>query len=88
MYILEPVRLVQKEGQPFRRERLGFIFQDCNLLDTLTAFENIALALTIRRTPVGEIEERVAETARWTPSRPACCWTGLRPSTGNGRLRS
>ena len=32
----------------FRRERLGFVFQDCNLLDTLTAFENIALALTIR----------------------------------------
>ena len=29
----------------FRRERLGFVFQDCNLLDTLTAFENIALAL-------------------------------------------
>ncbi len=32
----------------FRLERLGFVFQDCNLLDTLTAFENIALALTIR----------------------------------------
>ena len=31
----------------FRRERLGFIFQDCNLLDTLTGFENIALSLTI-----------------------------------------
>ena len=40
----------------FRRERLGFVFQDCNLLDTLTAFENIALALTIRGTPAGEIE--------------------------------
>ena len=48
----------------FRRERLGFIFQDCNLLDTLTAFENIALALTILRTPAGEIEPRVKETAR------------------------
>ena len=47
----------------FRRERLGFIFQDCNLLDTLTAFENIALALTIRKTPAGEIEGRVRETA-------------------------
>ena len=35
----------------FRRERLGFVFQDCNLLDTLTAFENIALALTILKTP-------------------------------------
>ena len=47
----------------FRRERLGFVFQDCNLLDTLTAFENIALALTIRKTPAGEIEGRVRETA-------------------------
>ena len=43
--------------------RLGFVFQDCNLLDTLTAFENIALALTIRGTPAGEIEGRVKETA-------------------------
>ena len=48
----------------FRRERLGFVFQDCNLLDTLTAFENIALALTILKTPVKEIEPRVKETAR------------------------
>ena len=47
----------------FRRERLGFVFQDCNLLVTLTAFENIALALTIRGTPAGEIEGRVKETA-------------------------
>ena len=48
----------------FRRERLGFIFQDCNLLDTLTAFENIALALTIQGVPAGEIEGRVRECAR------------------------
>ena len=33
----------------FRREELGFIFQDFNLLDTLTAYENIAIALTIRK---------------------------------------
>ena len=52
-----------RELARFRRERLGFIFQDCNLLDTLTAFENIALALTIRKTPAGEIEGRVRETA-------------------------
>ena len=32
----------------FRREDLGFIFQDFNLLDTLTGYENIALALTIQ----------------------------------------
>ena len=53
-----------RELTRFRRERLGFVFQDCNLLDTLTAFENIALALTILRTPAGEIEPRVKETAR------------------------
>ena len=47
----------------FRRERLGFIFQDCNLLDTLTGFENIALALTILGTPAGEVERRVRASA-------------------------
>ena len=47
----------------FRRARLGFVFQDCNLLDTLTAFENIALALTILGTPAGEIDRRVRDTA-------------------------
>lgn len=48
----------------FRRERLGFVFQDCNLLDTLTAFENIALALAITKAPAGEIEGRVREMAQ------------------------
>ena len=38
----------QKDIAKFRRENLGFIFQDFNLLDTLTIHENIALALTIR----------------------------------------
>lgn len=35
----------------FRRDDLGFIFQDSNLLDTLTGFENISLALTIKGEP-------------------------------------
>ena len=48
----------------FRRDDLGFIFQDSNLLDTLTGFENIALALTIQKTPVREIDPRVREAAR------------------------
>ena len=48
----------------FRREELGFIFQDFNLLDTLTAYENIALALSIQNTPAKEIETRVKQTAR------------------------
>lgn len=48
----------------FRRERLGFVFQDCNLLDTLTAFDNIALSLSIAGTPAGEIRPRVEEMAQ------------------------
>ena len=43
----------------FRREELGFIFQDFNLLDTLTAYENIALALTIQRVSPKEIDKKV-----------------------------
>jgi putative ABC transport system ATP-binding protein len=48
----------------FRRERLGFIFQDFNLLDTLTLRENIALALSIAGAPGGVVERQVAEIAR------------------------
>ena len=43
--------------------KLGFIFQDFNILDTLTAFENIALALTIVKCPAEEIRKRVEEAA-------------------------
>ncbi|HJC00250.1 MAG TPA: ABC transporter ATP-binding protein [Candidatus Flavonifractor merdavium] len=60
----EVTRLKPKQISRFRRERLGFVFQDCNLLDTLTAFENIALALTIRRVAPGLVEKKVRETAQ------------------------
>ena len=60
----EVTRLKPREISRFRRERLGFVFQDCNLLDTLTAFENIALALTIRGTAPSLVEKKVRETAR------------------------
>ncbi len=43
----------------FRREQLGFIFQDSNLLDALTCRENIALPLTIGRVPARQVVERV-----------------------------
>ena len=56
--------LAGKELARFRREELGFIFQDSNLLDTLTAYENIALALTIQKIPAREIDARVQEAAR------------------------
>ena len=59
----ELTKLKGRELAKFRRERLGFIFQDCNLLDTLTAFENIALALSIVKAPAGEIDSRVREMA-------------------------
>jgi putative ABC transport system ATP-binding protein len=47
----------------FRCRKLGFIFQDYNLLDTLTAFENIALSLTIARYPQRDVENRVREVS-------------------------
>ncbi len=47
----------------FRREELGFIFQDFNLLDTLTCYENIALALTIQKVKAKEINDRVKAIA-------------------------
>ncbi|WP_418223489.1 ABC transporter ATP-binding protein [Clostridium isatidis] len=47
----------------FRREELGFIFQDFNLLDTLTAFENIALALTINKVKSKDIINKVNKIA-------------------------
>lgn len=48
----------------FRREKLGFIFQDFNLLDTLTGYENIALALTIQNIPYKEIDEKINVIAK------------------------
>ena len=50
--------------QKFRRESLGFIFQDFNLLDTLTGYENISLPLSILNTKSSEIDYRVKQTAR------------------------
>lgn len=47
----------------FRREELGFIFQDFNLLDTLTAYENIALALSIQNVPASEIDKKIKKVA-------------------------
>mgnify|MGYP002561982541 CR=1 FL=1 len=48
----------------FRREELGFIFQDFNLLDTLTAYENVALALSIQNVPAKQIDAKVRAVAK------------------------
>ena len=57
-------KLNSKKISKFRREELGFIFQDFNLLDTLTAYENIALALTIMKVNHKEIDKRVKDIAK------------------------
>lgn len=53
-----------KEVAAFRRENLGFIFQHLNLLDTLTAYENISLALSIKKVPVKDMEHRIVEIGK------------------------
>lgn len=56
--------LRERKLAKFRREHLGFIFQDFNLLDTLTAYENIAMALTVLKVPHEEIKVRIEQVAK------------------------
>ena len=58
------VTLREKEISAFRRDHLGFVFQDFNLLDTLTGYENIALALSIQNVKPKEIDSRIQEVAK------------------------
>ncbi len=55
--------LSESEVAKFRRERLGFVFQDFNLLDTLTVEENIGLALTLNHTDPNAVQNKVREVA-------------------------
>lgn len=56
-------QLRSRQLSKFRRDDLGFIFQDANLLDTLTGFENIALALTIKGERADSVRAKVDRTA-------------------------
>ena len=56
-------RLKGKKLDKFRMKSLGFIFQDFNLLDTLTAYENISLALTIGGMKGKEIKDIIEKAA-------------------------
>lgn len=56
--------LKERQLAKFRREKLGFIFQDFNLIDTLTVKENIALALTILKINPKLINERVTNVSK------------------------
>ena len=55
--------LREKDLSGFRRENLGFIFQDFNLLDTLTIAENISLALIINKEDVNKVDKKVVDIA-------------------------
>ena len=55
--------LSEHELAKFRRERLGFVFQDFNLLDTLTIEENIGLALSLNHQDPGTVQNQVREVA-------------------------
>lgn len=59
----DTTKLKPKSLARFRRENLGFIFQDFQLLDTLTISENIALALAINKVPAKDVEPRIAQIA-------------------------
>lgn len=59
-----PMKLNEKETAMFRRKELGFIFQDFNLLDSLSVKENIILPLVLAKLNVKEIEKGVDEMAK------------------------
>lgn len=61
----EITRLKSKELENIRQNELGFIFQDYNILDTLTAYENIALALTIKGEKSSEIDGKIRSVAKY-----------------------
>lgn len=58
-------RLKEKDLEKFRQNELGFVFQDFNLLDTLTAYENIALSLTIKGEKTSLIDEKIRNIAKY-----------------------
>lgn len=57
-------RMNEKQLTTFRKDRLGFVFQDFNLLDTLTMYENIALPLVLNKIPTKEIDKKVHEVSQ------------------------
>ncbi|WP_040205698.1 ABC transporter ATP-binding protein [Neobacillus jeddahensis] len=57
------INMKEEQLSAFRRDKLGFIFQDYNLLDTLTVKENILLPLALAKMNVAELERRVAIVA-------------------------
>ncbi|MBF0819559.1 ABC transporter ATP-binding protein [Streptococcus acidominimus] len=50
-----------KDASAFRREKMGFVFQDFNLLDTLSVKDNVLLPLVLSRVPLSEMNQRQLE---------------------------
>ena len=57
-------KVKDSESARFRREHLGFVFQDFNLLDTFSLKDNILLPLVLAKTPIKEMELRLAPIAK------------------------
>ena len=55
--------IAEKELAAFRRDNLGFVFQDFNLLDTFSVRDNILLPLVLKRTGIKQMQERLAPVA-------------------------
>ena len=60
----EPHKLKGDDLALFRRRELGFVFQDYNLLETLTIAENIVLPLTLENVPVKEQDEKLKKVSK------------------------
>ena len=58
------VSIKEKDIAEFRRENLGFVFQDFNLLDTFSAEDNIYLPLVLARTPYRQMEQKLEPVAK------------------------
>ena len=56
--------LSEEDLSNFRKENLGFVFQDFNLLDTLTIKENIALSLIINKEDKNKIDDLVLDISK------------------------
>src|SRR5699024_9296119 len=59
-----PLKLSKDELAKFLRQKLGFVFQDFNLLHTLTVEENIVLPLTLDRATVSDMKIKVEQIAK------------------------
>ncbi len=57
------VKMNEDKLSVFRRNKLGFVFQDFNLLDTLTVKENIVLPLSLSKVDLNEIKQRLKEVS-------------------------